>query len=125
MVDKEEFLNLVFKQDVETIKNKYRFKTLEEFETEYGSSWRNNAGDFAPKMDYLLGRSLGDFEIYNFDSSYDYVFRLSCPTTCNTRGFWYINWKMLTNNEEDVKALNKKIVEDKDVSKCMFKIVID
>ncbi len=121
MIDKEEILNLIRNEDFTTIRYKYRFKTLEEFKTQYGSNWRNYSGDFAPKMDYLLGRPLSEFEIYG---SMGDSFRLSCPYDLHSRGYWIIDWRMLTCND-DIKALNKKIVEDKDTSKCMFKILID
>ena len=43
---------------------KYRIKTLEEFQTEFGRDWRCVRASFAYEMDYLLGTDI-DYKYYN------------------------------------------------------------
>jgi hypothetical protein len=50
--------------------NKYRFKTLSEFESEFGVQWRRRVlYSFPPHMNYLLGKDyykeLSDFDYEN------------------------------------------------------------
>ena len=40
------------------IKYKYRIKTKEEFENEFGRSWRSVRCSFSTYMDYLLGKDI-------------------------------------------------------------------
>ena len=45
-------------------KYKYRFKTLEEFKTEYGRVWRSTVKEyFVDEMDHLLGKFINDDNI--------------------------------------------------------------
>ena len=43
---------------------KYRIKTFEEFQTEFGEDWRSVRASFAHDMDYLLGTDI-DYKYYN------------------------------------------------------------
>lgn len=82
----------------------YRFKTEKEFIKEYGHNWINVVGwNDDNQMDYLFGQPY-PFNVtkrdeglpninYVDDGFYDY---------------WYINWKMLTNNEPIVPSYKSK-----------------
>ena len=77
---------------------KYRFKTLEEFESEFGDNWRAVKCSFAYEMNYLLGTDV-DYECYkdeliNDELSSESVFQVGGEPGSGYRG-WNISGQMV------------------------------
>ncbi len=91
----------------------HRFKTKEEFEEEFGRYWRTAVPmHFTSYMDYLLGRPLSEFK--NIGFSQEDLLKVDD---------WSVSPAMLVEINI-IKAYNKNIIDDKDTSKCMFKIEV-
>lgn len=92
----------------------YRFKTKEEFETEFGPDWRNRVPmQFVSGMDYLLNQPLIEVNITD-------PIRFIRDDFLKV-GSWSVNPQMLMEID-NVKQHNRSIT-DKDTARCFFKII--
>lgn len=82
--------------------HKYRFKTREEFENEYGYGWVNTIkrgwyDDDIEGMNYLFGTDLDFLPLEEIEDIIKYNYTGYCD---NYRGVWSISRDMIIKNEQ-------------------------
>lgn len=116
----EEFSNLT----IEELKNNYRFKTEEEFKAEFGENFEHKTIIFFNRglncMSLLYGMPLNSFYLRIGDKGRQSMHVKDIRTHYDSD--WIVTYDMLTRI--DNRTLNKQIIKDKDVSKCLFKIEV-
>ena len=89
------------------MKTKYRFKTIKEFEKEYGENWRQTVNfNYDGLMDYLAGQSVSD-------SLGDSIIKRKVAVISQkitNEGKWVINPLMITSNFQTSYQKFKEII---------------
>lgn len=71
------------------LKYKYRFKTMAEFEKEFGSNWRNAVEcSFVIEMDQLLGKNIPEKYYREIDGWFN-ISKIRCGNLYYTDSNWF------------------------------------